>query len=296
MVSEQEKQKSLARAWFEKLRDEICLKYEQLEDALSDEMASKKTGGVPPGRFTRTAWKRPDPEGNNADCGGGTMAVMRGRVFEKVGVNASTVYGRFSEEFAGQIPGALESDRYFWASGISVVAHPHSPHAPAAHMNTRMIVTSRYWFGGGGDLTPSHPVEEDTKDFHGAFKTACDQFNPAYYAEFKDWCDRYFYLPHRQETRGVGGIFYDYLDRGGWEEDFAFTRAVGSAFRDCYAMLVERRMNQPWTEEERERLLIKRGRYAEFNLLYDRGTKFGLMTGGNTEAILMSLPPEAKWP
>ncbi|MBI1206720.1 MAG: oxygen-dependent coproporphyrinogen oxidase [Azospirillum sp.] len=277
-----------AARWFQSLRDRLCACFETLEDELTGRFSE-----LPPGRFERKAWKRPDPDGG--DGGGGVMAVMRGRVFEKVGVNVSTVHGCFSPEFRQQIPGA-GGDGRFWAGGISLVAHLRSPLVPAVHMNTRHIVTSKAWFGGGADLTPMVPEPEDTADFHAALKAACDAHGADYYERFKDWCDRYFYLPHRGEPRGVGGIFFDYLENQDPEADFAFVRAVGEAFLEVYPRLVRRHMNRSWTAEQREHQLIRRGRYVEFNLLYDRGTLFGLKTGGNPEAILMSLPPEVRWP
>ncbi len=272
-----------AKSWFEQLRDRICAGFERLEH----ELAGPDADRLPAGRFERRPWQR---EGG----GGGTMALLRGRVFEKVGVNVSTVWGEFRPEFARQIPGA-DADPRFWASGISLVAHPRSPHVPPAHMNTRHIQTARAWFGGGADLNPIVPDEADTRDFHARLQAACDAHDRSYYPRFKAWADEYFWLPHRGEHRGVGGIFYDYLEDDP-ERDFAFTRAVGEAFLEIYPQLVRRHMGRSWSAEERAYQLERRGRYVEFNLLYDRGTKFGLMTGGNPEAILMSLPPLAAWP
>jgi len=274
--------KERAAVWFEGLRDRLCVAFEAIEAEAGSSA-----------RFERKTWKRPADDGGEA--GGGVIGVMRGKVFEKVGVNVSTVYGRFAPEFAKSIPGAGD-DPAFWAGGISVVAHMANPHVPAAHMNTRHIVTTKSWFGGGADLTPMlAPVPEDTADFHAALKAACDRFDAAYYPRFKQWCDEYFFLPHRGEARGAGGIFFDGLDSGDKERDFAFTQAVGMAFLDIYPQIIRRRMAMAFTEADRLMQLERRGRYVEFNLLYDRGTQFGLKTGGNAEAILMSLPPLARW-
>jgi len=269
----------VAEKWFKELRDLICTEFEKIEQEYSD---------TNPGKFECKKWERPGG-------GGGTMGIMKGQVFEKVGVNISTVFGEFSEEAAKQIPGADE-DPSFWASGISLVAHMKSPLVPAIHMNTRFINTTKTWFGGGTDLNPAIEFAEDTKDFHAALKDCCDRHDDKYYSEYKKWCDEYFLIKHRNVARGVGGIFYDYLDNQDFNKDLAFTQDVGKTFLDIYPKLVRRHMNESFTKEQKETQLEKRGLYAEFNLVYDRGTKFGLMTNGNTEAILMSLPPEAKWP
>jgi coproporphyrinogen III oxidase len=287
--------KATASAWFRDLRDQICAEFEAIENEL---LAGQKST-LPPGRFERKPWTRSDSgkpnESGSILNGGGEISLMKGRVFEKVGVNISEVWGTFSPEFASKIPGADESNGEFWAGGISLVAHMQSPLVPAVHMNTRMIVTSKSWFGGGADLTPMYPDAEDTEQFHKALEECCER-NGRSYKEYKEWCDRYFYLPHRGEPRGIGGIFYDYVNTGDWDADFAFTQDVGSSFKQVYSALVRKSMHKDWSPEQREHQLIKRGRYVEFNLLWDRGTQFGIKTGGNTEAILMSLPPEAKWP
>jgi coproporphyrinogen III oxidase len=282
--------KEKAAKWFEKLRNEICNSFEAIECDNKGPLSSRT-----PGKFERKSWQR-ENQGNGLEGGGGTMSIMRGgRVFEKVGVNISTVHGTFTEEFAKNIPGASEDPRFF-ATGISLVAHMNSPRVPAVHMNTRFIVTTKNWFGGGADLNAPLPNAEDTTAFHKAFNECCDRHDPEYYPKYKKWCDEYFYIKHRNRARGEGGIFYDQLNTGDWEADFAFTQDVGKTFNEVYPALIREHMNEEWTDAEREKQLEYRGYYAEFNLVYDRGTTFGLKTGGNVDAILMSLPPEAKWP
>lgn len=270
--------------WFEKLRDNICGALEIIESDAEDSPLSDQ----PSGHFQRKNWTR---DGG----GGGQISVMHGRVFEKVGVNISVVHGQFAEDFRAQIPGATD-DGQFWAGGISLVAHPQNPFVPAAHMNTRFVITSKAWFGGGGDLTPLKPAPKQVNTFHADLKACCERHDPDYYPKYKQWCDDYFYLKHRDEPRGAGGIFYDYLDSGDREADFSFTRDVGSSFAGSYVNIVRETMNKHFTAEDRHFQLVRRGRYVEFNLLYDRGTSFGLKTGGNVDAILMSLPPEVRWP
>ncbi len=282
MNSSLDKLQATSRQWFETLRDDIITTLQAFEHGFSE------------ANFVKTPWSRQDKGG------GGVMSLLHGELFEKAGVHASTVHGEFSPEFAANIPGAKDDPR-FWASGISIIIHPKNPHVPAVHMNTRLVCTTTHWFGGGADLTPMLnrrriQTDPDSIIFHAAMKAACDEHLVADYPRYKKWCDDYFHLPHRNEMRGIGGIFFDNLNSGDDGSDFAFTQDVGRAFIAAYAKIVENNMRKPWTEEDKQEQLIRRGRYVEFNLLYDRGTIFGLKTGGNVESILSSLPPEVKWP
>ncbi|MDO6458285.1 oxygen-dependent coproporphyrinogen oxidase [Celeribacter halophilus] len=296
MSDEMKTEKDRASAWFRSLRDQIVSAFEALEDT----QVSGPFADRPAGRFEVTKTQRQSDDGT--DAGGGLMSVMRdGRVFEKVGVNVSTVYGSLGERAQNAmaarkgLPG-MKDDPRFWAAGISLVAHMQNPHTPAVHMNTRMFWTPHgWWFGGGSDLNPCIEYDEDTKAFHAVQKEHCDRHDPAYYPRFKAWADEYFYIPHRGRARGVGGIFYDDLNSGDWEKDFAFTQDVGRAFLPAFLGVTEKRRDTPWTEADKDRQLVHRGLYAEYNLVYDRGTKFGLETGHNPDAVLMSLPPMAKW-
>jgi coproporphyrinogen III oxidase len=277
-----------AKTWFESLRDSICAEFEAIEREAGSDAS-----------FQYDSWNRSAVEGEEGDeTGGGTRGLMKGKVFEKVGVNVSTVAGGLNKDFAGTINGASAEQNAFSATGISLVAHMANPHVPAVHMNTRFLVTTKAWFGGGADLNPPLPYAEDTEDFHAEFRAACMKHNPTYYERYKQWADEYFYIPHRKVHRGVGGIFYDHLecdDEAAWERNFAFTQDVGKAFLSVFPKLVRRRMGMEFTPADKHQQLEWRGRYAEFNLVYDRGTLFGLKTGGNIDAILMSLPPEAVW-
>jgi len=279
--------KKRAAEWFQSLRDQICVAFEAIEQDYNGPDCDK----ADPGQFDYTPWERPGG-------GGGTIGKMKGRVFEKVGVNISAVEGEFSEQFAKEIPGALENPK-FWASGISLVAHMRNPFVPPVHMNTRHLITTQHWFGGGADLNGIYPFDEDVAYFHDCLKKACDETDASYYDRFKEWADEYFFIPHRDEPRGQGGIFYDRLSSGdaeeNWERDFAFTQAVGRAFLEAFPAIVRKRMDTPYDDEHRKYQAYKRGRYVEFNLLHDRGTRFGIMTNGNPDAILMSLPPMATW-
>ncbi|MDP3660380.1 oxygen-dependent coproporphyrinogen oxidase [Phenylobacterium sp.] len=277
-----------SRAWFDTLRDRLVAEFERLEDEAPADLYPGEAG-----RFELKPWVR-------EAGGGGVMGFLRGRFFEKCGLHISLVHGEFTPEMAASMPGAEEDPR-FVATGVSLIAHMRNPRVPAVHMNTRFLATTRGWFGGGADLTPTVDTQrsqeaDDAKAFHAALKAACDRHDPEWYPRYKARCDEYFYLPHRKEPRGIGGIFYDHHDSGDWERDFAFTRDVGEALLDVFPRIARHRMHEPWTEADRQEQLVRRGRYVEFNLLYDRGTMFGLKTGGNIESILSSMPPLTAWP
>jgi coproporphyrinogen III oxidase len=283
-----------ARSWFELLRNRIVAIFESIEHEAPSALYPGR-----PGKFELTPWSRAAGD-DGADRGGGVMGMMRGRLFEKVGVHTSTVHGELPEDFARQVKGAGET-RVFWASGISLIAHMKNPRIPAVHMNTRMIATTECWFGGGADLNPTVDAQRpfthpDAQDFHAKLKNACDRFDTSFYPRFSKWAEEYFWLPHRGEPRGVGGIFYDHLDEGDWERNFAFTQSVGTTFCDAYPAIILRHLGEGWSDAELEQQAKWRSRYVEFNLLYDRGTTFGLKTGGNVESILSSMPPSARWP
>ncbi len=293
-MSDFDQQQRAAEQWFQSLRDRITAEFEKIEQE-GAALPALPNAPAGPGRFVFTPWDRADHSG--APGGGGTMGLMKGRVFEKVGVNVSTVHGMFNPEFAKSIPGADEDPRFF-ATGISLVAHMANPRVPAVHMNTRFLVTKKRWFGGGADLNPALPRDDDTQDFRDAFKAACDRHDADFWPRHSAWCDEYFWIRHRNRARGVGGLFYDWLaadDEGEFDRHFAYTRDVGETFLATFPAIVRRRMAEPWNAADRHELLKYRGLYAEFNLVYDRGTTFGLKTGGNTDAILMSLPPETVW-
>ena len=286
MVLPNQKEKKEIEEWFTYLRDLICVSFENIEKNFQNNLITKENG-----QFKKKKWRRFK---TNEKGGGGEMSIMKGRIFEKVGVNVSTVYGAFSKEFRKQIPGCKKKPN-FWASGISIVAHMHSPFIPAVHFNTRHIITTKSWFGGGTDITPAMQDKKNISFFHNSLERTCSQHNKKYYPKFKRWCDNYFFLKHRNEARGAGGIFFDYLNTNNWKKDFNFIKDIGKCFLETYPKIVKNNVDKKWTKNDREKLLLKRGRYTEFNLLYDRGTLFGLKTGGNIDAILMSMPPEAKW-